>query len=118
VHPYKRKRRTRRDMFVLGGWLFADLLLGLAMLFAVANTVGQAPPTPTPTATPNLLATAESDLALQQAENQQTVVALQQQLDDSALGAQQTQEAAEDVFAAATEQADAEATRAALTDVQ
>jgi hypothetical protein len=118
MHPYKRKRRTRRDMFVLGGWLFADLLLGLAMLFAVANTVGQAPPTPTPTATPNLLATAESDLALQQAENQQTVVALQQQLDDSAISAQQTQEAADDVFAAATEQADAEATRAALTDEQ
>ena len=51
MQPYKRKKRTRRDMFVLGGWLFADLLLGLAMLFAVANTVGQAPPTPTPTAT-------------------------------------------------------------------
>jgi len=118
MHPYKRKRRTRRDMFVLGGWLFADLLLGLAMLFAVANTVGQAPPTPTPTATPNLLATSESNLALQQAENEQTVVALKQQLDDSSISAQQTQEAADRVFAAATEAAIAEATRAALTDDQ
>lgn len=112
--PYKRKRRTRKDMFTLGGWLFADLLLGLAMLFAVANTVGQAPPTPTPTATPNLLATAESDLALSQAANQQTVEALQAEIDSSSTSAQQTQAAADDLFAAATQQANDEATRAAM----
>lgn len=102
-------------MFVLGGWLFADLLLGLAMLFAVANTVGQEPPTPTPTPAPNYLATAESDLALQQAENQETVEALQGQIDEAAISAQQTQEAADEAFAFATEAAQAEATRAAMT---
>lgn len=101
-------------MFTLGGWLFADLLLGLAMLFAVANTVGQAPPTPTPTATPNLLATAESDLALAQAANQQTVEALQEEIDSSSINAQQTQAAADDLFAAATQQANDDATRAAM----
>ena len=48
MHPYKRRRRNRRDMITLGGWLFADLLLGLSMLFLVANTVGAPPPEPTP----------------------------------------------------------------------
>ncbi|MFM9107261.1 MAG: hypothetical protein ACKOWF_11260 [Chloroflexota bacterium] len=52
-----RRRRSERDMIALGGWIFADLLLGLAMLFFTANTVGQPPPTPTPLPTPNLLAT-------------------------------------------------------------
>src|SRR5688572_27640641 len=47
-------------MVVLGGWLFADLLLGLAMLFFTANTVGSPAPTPTPSATPNLLETAQA----------------------------------------------------------
>ncbi len=115
MQPYKRRKRTRRDMFVLGGWLFADLLLGLAMLFAVANTVGQAPPTPTPTATPNELATAEFQLAMEQEANQQTVEALQGQIDESAVSAQQTQQAAEDLFAAATQAAADNATREAMT---
>ncbi len=115
MQPYKRKKRTRRDMFVLGGWLFADLLLGLAMLFAVANTVGQAPPTPTPTATPNELATAEFQLAMQQQSNEQTVEALQGQIDESAVSAQQTQEAAEELFLAATQAANDNATRQAMT---
>ncbi len=50
-------RRRRRDgshgtaLFWTTGWLFADLLLALAMGFLVANTVGQNPP-PLPTATP------------------------------------------------------------------
>lgn len=118
MQPYKRKRRSRGDMFALGGWLFADLLLGLAMLFAVANTVGQEPPTPTPTVAPNYLATAESDLALAEAESQATVDALEIQLDESAISAQQTQEAADAAFASATNAANAEATRAALTDDQ
>lgn len=116
MHPYKRKRRTRRDMVVLGGWLFADLLLGLAMLFAVANTVGQEPPTPTPTATPNQLQTAEAELAIQQSENQQTVEALEGQVAEADQSAQQTQEAADRQFAAATEFAQQEATRAALSE--
>jgi hypothetical protein len=41
----------------LAGWLFADLLLGLAMLFFVFNTVGDAP-TPEPTAIITLTLTA------------------------------------------------------------
>ncbi len=47
-------RRSRyRDTIALAGWLFADLLLGLAMLFFVFNTVGVRPtPTPGPTPTP------------------------------------------------------------------
>lgn len=115
MQPYKRRKRTRRDMFVLGGWLFADLLLGLAMLFAVANTVGQEPPTPTPTATPNELATAESQLAMEQQSNQQTVEALQGQIDESQIAAQQTQEAADELFLAATQAAEDNATREAMT---
>jgi hypothetical protein len=89
-------------MIVLGGWLFADLLLGLAMLFAVANTVGAPPPTPTPTPAPNYLATAESDLALQQTSSEQTVEALQGQISDAERSAEQT--------------AQAEETRAALSE--
>jgi hypothetical protein len=52
-----RSSRSGRDTVALAGWLFADLLLGLAMLFFVFNTVGtleaaQPTPTPTPTTTP------------------------------------------------------------------
>ena len=50
-----RNRRERRG-FSIGsvGWLFADLLLALAMLFLIANTLGspikpKLRPTPTPT---------------------------------------------------------------------
>lgn len=99
-------------MVVLGGWLFADLLLGLAMLFAVANTVGQAPPTPTP----NQLQTAQANLNAQQEENDQTVEALQNQIALVNTSAQQTQEAVDRQSAAATRAADAEATRAALSE--
>ena len=63
-----RRPRSQRDMIVLGGWLFADLLLGLAMLFLTANTVGQAPPTATPPPTANLLATSEAANAAIQAD--------------------------------------------------
>lgn len=102
-------------MFVLGGWLFADLLLGLAMLFAVANTVGQAPPTPTPTSTPDELATAESRFSRSEAQNQQTVDALEDQVALADTAAQQTQEAADAQFARATEVANDTATREAMT---
>src|SRR3954453_22322548 len=50
-------------MIALGGWIFADLLLGLAMLFFTANTVGSPAPTPTPQPTPNLLATSRATIA-------------------------------------------------------
>ncbi len=40
-----------RDTITLAGWLFADLLLGLALLFFVADSKGVAP-APTPTITP------------------------------------------------------------------
>jgi len=53
------RRTLFRDTMSLSGWLFADLLLGLAMLFLVFNTKGveapkPIPPTPTvqPTYTP------------------------------------------------------------------
>lgn len=82
MQPYKRKRRTRRDMITLGGWLFADLLLGLSLLFLVANTVSNDPPPPTPTPMPDYFATAESEIQSNQIENQQTVVALESDLAD------------------------------------
>jgi len=52
-----RSRSTNVTMFVLAGWLFADLFVGLAIIFLVGGTVGKTtplPPTPTPipTATP------------------------------------------------------------------
>lgn len=93
MQPYKRRRRTRRDMIVLGGWLFADLLLGLAMLFAVANTVGAPPPEPTATPLPNYQATSEAEIAQNNTQNQQTVEALQGNLANQERAAQATQDA-------------------------
>lgn len=49
-----RNRREGRS-FSMGfiGWLFADMLLALAMLFLIANTIGSPPkPKPKPTPTP------------------------------------------------------------------
>lgn len=51
--------RTMRDMTILGGWLFADLLLALVVIFMAAQpafpkVVPTPTPTPTPTATPSL----------------------------------------------------------------
>jgi hypothetical protein len=57
------ERRFRpRDTVLLSGWLFADLLLALAVIFLSANTVGVKPkviatPIPTPTPTPTLAPT-------------------------------------------------------------
>ena len=104
MHPYKRRRRDRKDMIVLGGWLFADLLLGLAMLFAVANTVGAPAPTPTPTQPPDYLATSEAEVAQVNVSSQQTVEALQGQISDQQSAAQATE--------------DAQATREAMTASQ
>jgi len=115
MQPYKRRRRTRRDMIVLGGWLFADLLLGLAMLFFAANTVGSPPPTPTPTATPNELATAQVAFEQQSEAQRQTIEAQQQNI----TGAEQTAAARAtnqaEAALAATEDAAAEQTRQALS---
>lgn len=117
MHPYKRRRRTRRDMIVLGGWLFADLLLGLAMLFAVANTVGAPPPEPTPTPMPDYLATAESDIARNEASSQQTVEALEEQMANQQAAARATENAEATRAAMSAEQratADAQATENAV----
>src|SRR4051794_35341427 len=54
------RRGVFRDTMSLAGWLYADLMLGLAMLFFVFNTVGPEPlpsPTVTPTRTPTPSAT-------------------------------------------------------------
>lgn len=56
------KSNTIRDTVSLAGWLFADLLLGLSMLFLVFNTVGgkailDITPTPTITLTSTTLPT-------------------------------------------------------------
>lgn len=95
MQPYKRKRRTRRDMITLGGWLFADLLLGLSLLFLVANTVGSGPPEPTPTPMPDYFATAESEIASNDLENKQTVVALESDLADSRSSSSRAQSTAD-----------------------
>lgn len=116
MNPFRRRRRTRRDMIVLGGWLFADLLLGLAMIFLVANTVGAPPPEPTPTATPDELATAEASFAAVQAADRATEQALQRDvamLEQTAV-AQQNLDASRRI--AATQTAEAQATEAALSD--
>ena len=105
-------------MIVLGGWLFADLLLGLAMLFFTANTVGQPRPTPTPTATPNLLATSEAELAVVQSEAD----ALATQVSNEQLAAQSTADAVATAEAVrrrdATATAAAIATRSAMTEAE
>src|SRR5947209_782920 len=54
------RRFRMRDTVLLSGWLFADLLLALVVIFLAANTVGVKPqpiPTPTPTPTPTATAT-------------------------------------------------------------
>lgn len=102
-------------MIVLGGWLFADLLLGLAMIFLVANTVGAPPPTPTPTATPDQLATAEASFAAAQADNQATREALESNLammEQTAI-VQENQAAAQRI--SATQTAEALATEQAMS---
>lgn len=102
-------------MYEIGGWVFADLLLALTLIFMVSGT-GDPPPTPTPTATANLLATSDAQVAVLQgraAESAQTATAaaiVQRQTvaanaTETALFNQQ-----------ATEAAAAEQTRQAQTD--
>lgn len=45
------KEDRKGTFMVAAGWLFADMLLALAMLFLVSNTIGIHPPAPTPTPT-------------------------------------------------------------------
>jgi hypothetical protein len=65
MHRYRRV--GQRSLFSIAGWLFADLLLALAVIFISANTIGTRPlvakrstptppqlPTPTPTPLPSL----------------------------------------------------------------
>ena len=92
-------------MLVLGGWLFADLLLGLAMLFLAANTFGSPPPEPTPTATPNLLATSEANVSAAEATIRAQQISAQEQATANALIAEQQ-----------TATAIAEQTRAAMSE--
>lgn len=53
-----RSQSRTRDIVSLGGWLFADLLLALTMLFFISGVVVSAPvklaTTPTPTSPPRL----------------------------------------------------------------
>jgi chromosome segregation ATPase len=115
MNPFRRRRRNRRDMVVLGGWLFADLLLGLAMVFLVANTVGAPPPTPTPSPTPNQLATAEASFAAQQASNDATRAALESDIAMVQATADYRQNRAAVQQVAATQTAAARATEAAMS---
>jgi len=56
-------RRTGRGMFPLAGWLFADLLLAMMMIFIVASAVGTyIPPSPKPTPTPKPTASPRLEL--------------------------------------------------------
>lgn len=48
----ERKPRTMRDMTILGGWLFADLLLALMVIFLAAQPAFPKPLPPTPTPIP------------------------------------------------------------------
>jgi hypothetical protein len=53
-----RNPRTMRDMTILGGWLFADLMLALMVIFLAAQSpFPKIPLTPTPTAIPTLTPT-------------------------------------------------------------
>jgi hypothetical protein len=66
MEPSRRDSRPSPALFGAAGWLFADLLLALAMIFLVTNTAGHlsaaaptplpahATPTPKPTALPAL----------------------------------------------------------------
>lgn len=54
--PDRNRRFQMRDTMLLSGWLFADLLLALFVIFLSANTVG-IKPQPIPTPTPRVLPT-------------------------------------------------------------
>ncbi|CAN5390309.1 hypothetical protein BH09CHL1_BH09CHL1_29940 [soil metagenome] len=109
---FKRRRRNG-DMLMLGGWLFADLLLGLAMIFLASNTFGESAPAPTPTATPNLLATSQAqvDSARATVVAQANIAELIAQQQTATAIAEQTREAMSESERAT---ADAQSTEQAL----
>lgn len=80
-------------MIMLGGWLFADLLLGLAMLFLTSGTSGTPPPTPTPTSTPNQLATAQVRAARTATTQADNVAQLNETVESASNEAQATEAA-------------------------
>lgn len=57
MRPYN--KRTLRDMTILGGWLFADLLVALMVIFLAAQPAFPKiiPGTPTPGVTPTVFTT-------------------------------------------------------------
>lgn len=103
-------------MGVLAGWLFADLLLGLAMLFFTANTVGQSAPTPTPTASPNFLATSEARNAAQATEASRALTAAEATATAQAAAIEAANAAATQAALVATQTAAALATEAAMSE--
>ena len=60
---HQRNPRTIRDMTILGGWLFADLLLAFMVIFLAAQPPFPKvlPKTPTPTPTPVVTPTPTSE---------------------------------------------------------
>lgn len=116
---FRKPRDNSNSMIMLGGWLFADLLLGLAMLFLTSGTSGTPPPTATPTATPNQLATAEvraGRTATSQAEDVARLNATVESVADQAQAteaARATEDARLATMLTATAQADA--TRQAMS---
>src|SRR5438128_594045 len=54
INMHNGRRSNRRGIFPTAGWLFADLLLALAVIFLSANTIGPKPKViVTPTITPS-----------------------------------------------------------------
>lgn len=57
-----KRRVPKRDTMSIAGWLYADLFLGIAMLFFLFNTVGELPSTTIPTYTPTYTPTVPPSL--------------------------------------------------------
>lgn len=69
----KRLKEDSRNSFIFSaGWLFADMLLALAMVFLAANTFGVKPP-PMPTPTPTVAPTQISPPRLEQGYHRFTI---------------------------------------------
>lgn len=119
---FRKPRDNSNSMMLLGGWLFADLLLGLAMLFLTSGTAGSPAPTATGTATPNQLATSEAraaQAATEQAENVAMLNATMVSVADSAQATEDARATADAQLAnMLTATARADATQAAMSDSQ
>lgn len=69
----KRLKEDSRNSFIFSaGWLFADMLLALAMVFLTANTFSIKPP-PTPSPTPTVEATPITPPRLEQGYHRFTI---------------------------------------------